>query len=138
MGMNTPSILVGALVCSVIGGVVAGYVDSKIESPGFTANDSRYVYTFAKDQLVTPEKPEAFKEALGDDKVTFRRRVGIYDEAGNCDQAGLEDTGLECPEPCESGTKMGAQVTQRVGFNSRKDLDAALALLNKDSSGLVK
>ena len=119
-----------ALICSIIGGVVAGLINIRISPLAADESDAKYVYTFKNDPLLDPSNPQAFKNALKTEKVAFRHHMGIYDKDGNCDQQGLEDTGVTNPKPCPSGPLMGQQVTQRVGFNNRANLKEALSYVD--------
>jgi len=137
--MNASNItLVAVAVVGALAGVVIGRVVTKNDT-SCTESEPRadFVWTF---DGVTPKSQNDFFKALstvGAKPAVFRRDMALVqvDSSGNktCSvpQQLLNAGGRWCqdPDPCKYQPDMGQQVTQRVGFKSRADLEQALSLL---------
>jgi hypothetical protein len=137
--MNTRFVLLGAVVCSIIGGVVTGliYQNSRpvndVRGLDIVQPDAQFVWTFHND---TVTNLQAFYKALSvqSGSAVFRRNLSLTPEKEKCAQPkDLEDAGwiwVSHPDPCKILPDMGQQVTQRVGFNNVENLKEALRYIS--------
>lgn len=140
---RTIAIVSIALICLAIG-VAGAYWKLRVASDEEDDEPQNVKFVvafravkFAPDQQGQPKNRDAFVAALADNRVAFRHKMAIRDNSSPkpCDKDSLPDTpNITNPnsvDPCKSppGPLMGQQVTQRVGFNNRTNLEAALAAL---------
>jgi hypothetical protein len=139
--MEKPSVLLAALVCSLIGGLVAGFFYLKlgpvsdIKKLDFVQPDTEFVWSFSADSVADlPNFYKALKVKSEGGPAVFRRNMVLKTDTG-CSQPGeLKDAGwvwVSHPDPCKIQPDMGQQVTQRVGFHNQADLDKALSYLSQ-------
>ncbi len=128
--MNTRNVTLGAAVL-----IIAGLVIILVKSwPWCEPDNVRYVVEWNEAKLKSPEKAslEAFKIALGDNKVRFRHNIVVSLSGTSNDAPELKNFGLSSLciiDPSKPSPKPGLHVTQRVGFDNLNNLVAAEALL---------
>jgi len=131
MDKLNPTLAVVSLV-SVAAAVAAGV--ALVHTAAFNEPPAKYIVDFHSAKIVNEP---AFIAALADSKVKFRHNLALGDGQGNCDQPpelkNIGLTGWVLPYKC-SGPDVGLHVTQRVGYESLQNLNAALAQLDSTSA----
>lgn len=127
--MNTRSLAL--LAVGLVVGVVGAYIYFK---PAPLIENAKYVVAFKE---VAPTNLADFIAAISvPGKAVFRRDMKVWPPLGGPPEQppGMEDAGIasESSEKQKSGPQplMGQQVTQRVGFNNKENLEKALSYLS--------